>query len=221
MSGAGSGTVQSIGYEELCRILRRAAEAVRAGEAELSRLDSFGGDGDHGTTMSRAMGQMEGAIEGASGSDIKGLLNDIGWAIMGVDGGATGPLLGSLFMGMPEGLGEGESIDPRTLAALFEAGLAGVEKRTRAKVGDKTVIDALVPAVQALRRAAELGRDVRACLGEAAEAAEEGARSTSELVARFGRAKNLGEKSRGTPDPGATSISLIFRGLWEGAQESA
>ena len=203
------------------RMLRKAAARIRESREELSRLDSHGGDGDHGTTMCRAVDQMERALENSPGADIKTLLHDVGWAVMGVDGGATGPLFGSFFMAMAEAAGDAGKLDARSLAALIEAGLAGVQKRTRARVGDKTMIDALEPAVIALRAAADGGADVSAALRRAAEAAEEGARSTADLVARFGRARNLGEKSRGSGDPGAASVSLIFRGFFEGVESSA
>ena len=209
-------TMSTLGYDELVEMLRRASTRVREKQEELSALDSKGGDGDHGTTMVRAMDQLEKAVGEASPPALGPLLQQVGWAIMGVDGGATGPLFGSFFMAMAKGC-EGEQLDAGALASVFEAGLAGVQKNTRAKVGDKTMIDALVPAVAALRGAIDDGAGIEAALERAAEAAEEGARSTVELTARFGRAKNIGEASRGYADPGATSVSLIFRGFHEGA----
>ncbi|MFP4055234.1 MAG: dihydroxyacetone kinase subunit DhaL [Candidatus Brocadiia bacterium] len=205
-----------VGYDQLAAMLRAAAEQVRANHKTLSRLDSHGGDGDHGTTMSRAMGLVEKAIADSESRQLKSLLFDAGWAVMGVDGGATGPLLGTLLMGMAEAVGDKEALDAQDLAATFEAGLAAVQKRTRAQVGDKTLLDALVPAVEALRQYDHCGDDVAAALQQAAEAAHQGARATTELQARFGRAKNLGEKSKGHQDPGATSMALIFRGFAEG-----
>jgi len=199
-------------------MLRGAAAEVKANHEELSRLDSFGGDGDHGTTMVRAMGCMEKAIDAVSTSEVKTLLNDVGWAIMGVDGGATGPLLGMFFMGMAEGA-SGDVVDAETLARMFESGLAKVQKQTKAQVGDKTMIDALVPAVHAMKSAGV--KELADALKCAADAAEQGAASTRELQARFGRAKNIKEKSIGTQDPGATSVALIFRGFWKGAQSNA
>ena len=197
-------------------MLTAAAEHVRANREALSKLDSHGGDGDHGTTMLRAMNALEKMIEASGSSDIKGLLYDAGWAVMGIDGGATGPLFGAFFMGMSEPAEGRDTLDADTLAAMFEAGLASVQKNTRAKVGDKTVIDALVPAVNAMRTASDEGRGVAEALALAAKAAEQGAASTRDLQARFGRAKNIGERSVGAQDPGAKSVSLIFRGFAEG-----
>ncbi len=140
----------------------------------------------------------------------------VGWGVMGIDGGAIGPLLGSFFMAMGP-VAQDASVDRATFAALFEAGLAGLLKSTRARVGDKTLVDALSPAVEALRAATDEGASVADAMGRAADAAERGAESTVELEARFGRAKNLGPNSRGHADPGATSIALLFRGFHEGA----
>lgn len=207
---------ETIGYDECVRMLRAAASQVKNNHETLSKLDSHGGDGDHGTTMVRAMGCLEKAIEAVASRDIQQLLNDVGWAIMGVDGGATGPLLGTLFMSMADAAAGKEALGARDLAAVFEAGLAGVQKRTKAQVGDKTMIDALVPAVAAMRNAAEEDLDIGPVFDRAAEGAAQGAAATKELQARFGRAKNIGEKSIGVQDPGATSMSLIFRGFAEG-----
>jgi dihydroxyacetone kinase-like protein len=209
--------VDAICYDELVLMLRRAAAEIRANHETLSKLDSVGGDGDHGTTMVRAMACMEKAIDACQSRDMGALLNDVGWAIMGVDGGATGPLLGTLFMSMSESVAGRETLDTPTLASAFEAGLAGVRKQTKAQPGDKTMIDALVPAVEGVRA----GADIESALKSAADAAESGAESTKEMQARFGRAKNIREQSIGAADPGATSIAFIFKGFLKGATNNA
>ncbi len=209
-----------ISRSDLIGMLRGGARQVRAERDRLSALDSHGGDGDHGTTMARAMDRLEEAIATTDTPAIGDLLKAVGWAIMGVDGGAIGPLLGSFFMAMGSAAPAASetSIDRDTLAAVFEAGLAGVEKNTRARVGDKTIIDALAPAVAELRAAVDGGAPVPEALERAARAAERGAESTVKLEARFGRAKNIGADSKGHADPGATSIALLFRGFHEGAR---
>jgi dihydroxyacetone kinase-like protein len=206
-----------IGYDELVRMLRCAARRIEENKEVLSRLDSHGGDGDHGTTMARAMTMLVKTVDESDSSSIKDLLQAIGWAIMGVDGGATGPLLGTFFNSLSETI-ESDVLDTTALATAFKAGLSGVEKHTRARVGDKTMIDALVPAVQALLEAAEQGDSPQSALESAAEAAGKGAESTKALQARFGRAKNIGEKSLGHEDPGAVSISILFQAFSEGAK---
>jgi dihydroxyacetone kinase-like protein len=206
----------TIGIEDICRMIRAAADKIRANRDDLSKLDSAIGDGDHGMTISRAMGIAVKVIEESEQKELKGLLKDVGWGVMGVDGGATGPLLGSFLMGLDNGVGEQDVIDCPTLAAMFEAGLAGVRRQSKAQVGDKTMMDALLPAVDAIRQAADEGKSIKEALQNAAEAAESGAVSTKEFKARFGRAKNLGERTIGCQDPGATSMALIFQGFFEG-----
>jgi dihydroxyacetone kinase-like protein len=206
----------TIGIEDICRMIRAAADKIRANRDDLSKLDSAIGDGDHGMTISRAMGIAVKVIEESEQKELKGLLKDVGWGVMGVDGGATGPLLGSFLMGLDNGVGEQDVIDCPTLAAMFEAGLAGVRRQSKAQVGDKTMMDALLPAVDAIRQAADEGKSIKEALQKAAEAAEDGAVSTKEFKARFGRAKNLGDRTIGCQDPGATSMALIFQGFFEG-----
>ncbi len=206
--------------DHFAAMLRQAAAEIRANHELLGKLDSVGGDGDHGTTMVRAMGHLEKAVDAASGG-LKSLLHDVGWGILGVDGGATGPLLGMFFLSMAESLGEEEGLDPAGLAALFEAGLAGVRAQTKAQPGDKTMLDALIPAVAALSAAVPAGREAAEALRLAAEAAELGAAATKDMQARFGRARNIKEQSIGTQDPGATSVSLIFRGFMKGIESYA
>jgi len=211
--------LEKLGYEAAIRMLEGAVSEIRANHEMLSKLDSVGGDGDHGTTMVRAMTSLEKAATGGC-QNLKSLFHDIGWAILGVDGGATGPLLGTFFMSMSEAV-TGETLDASELASVFEAGLAGVQAQSKARIGDKTLIDALVPAVQAIREAAVRGADVTEALRSSAAAAEQGAASTRELQARFGRAKNIKEKSIGSQDPGATSVSLIFKGFQKGIENYA
>jgi dihydroxyacetone kinase-like protein len=208
----------TIGYDEIVRMLRAAVERVQKNKDTLSRLDSVGGDGDHGTTMARAMGNLEKAIAAAKKRDVKALLSYIGWAILGVDGGATGPLFGTFFIGMSESAPGKGAIDAPALAAIFEAGLAALQKQSKAKVGDKTMMDALIPAVAALRAAAAAGKDAATALCDAAAAAQQGADSTKNFAAKFGRAKNLGDRTIGHPDPGAVSTALLFRGFAEGVK---
>jgi dihydroxyacetone kinase-like protein len=207
---------ETIGIEDIGRMIRAAADKIRANRDDLSKLDSAIGDGDHGMTISRAMGIAEKVIEESEKKELKGLLKDVGWGVMGVDGGATGPLLGSFLMGLNNGVGEKDVIDCPTLAVMFEAGLAGVRRQSKAQIGDKTMMDALLPAVDAIRQAADAGKSIEEALQNAAEAAENGAISTKDFQARFGRAKNLGERTIGCQDPGATSMALIFRGFLEG-----
>jgi dihydroxyacetone kinase-like protein len=207
----------SIDREALIGMLRGASGLIRLNQDLLTRYDSAGGDGDHGTTMVRAMDNLEQAIKDGSGTPMKDLLQAIGWAVMGTDGGATGPLWGTFFSGMSDGI-TAETLDGAGLAGAFEAGLKSLQKQTKAKVGDKTMMDALIPAVEAARKAADAGQNPSDVLAQAAQAAKAGAESTKDIAARFGRARNVGAKSIGTPDAGATSVALVFQGLAEAAK---
>ncbi|MCP4691992.1 MAG: dihydroxyacetone kinase subunit L [Desulfobacterales bacterium] len=138
--------------------------------------------------------------------------------VMCIDGGAAGPLLGSLFMGMSDGVADATELDCNGLAAMFEAGLAGLRKQTRARAGDKTMMDALEPAVAAMRAASDAGRPIAEAFSESAAAADKGALATKDRLARFGRAKNLGDRSLGRQDPGAASIALMFSGFADALQ---
>jgi len=208
----------TIGINDFDRMIRSAADKIRANRDELSKMDSAIGDGDHGMTIARAVTIAEKVIDESEKKELKGLLKDVGWGVMGVDGGATGPLLGSFLMGLSNGVDEQNVIDSPTLAAMFEAGLAGVRRQSKAQIGDKTMMDALLPAVDAIRQAVDAGKSIKEALQEAAAAAENGAVSTKEFKARFGRAKNLGDRTIGFQDPGATSMALIFQGFFEGLQ---
>jgi len=193
-----------------------AIERVRSGSAFLSELDSACGDGDHGTTMRRAMGLLEKALAEKEEESLRALIDRLAWTLLGVDGGATGPLLGSFFMGMAEAAGGQSELDCAALASVLEAGLASVQRQTKAQVGDKTMIDALVPAVKALRAGADAGKTLANSLRDAAEAARNGAASTKNMIAKFGKARFSGERTLGHQDAGATSVAMIFEGFCEG-----
>jgi dihydroxyacetone kinase-like protein len=179
-------------------------------------LDSATGDGDHGVTMKRTAEAIRQSVRSCSGGSIGELLEQLGWNVMSVDGGSTSPLWGSLFMGMGEAAAGRAALDAAALAAVFEAGLAKLRTQTPAQPGDKTLLDALVPAVAALRQAADEGAGPRQALAQAAEAAERGAQATRDLQARYGRARNLGPRTIGHVDPGATSIALLLAGVRDG-----
>jgi len=205
----------TIGADGITAMLRTAVAEIRDNEALLSKLDAVTGDGDHGSAMVKAVAAVEKAIGDWDRASLKGLLYDIGWGAMSIDGGSTGPLLGSLFMGMSDGAGDAETLDTAGVAGMFEAGLAKVRKQTKADIGDKTMMDALIPAVAAIRGAADNSAGVDEAMKQAAEAAAKGAESTAELQAKFGRARNLGARTIGHVDPGATSMSIMFKAFSE------
>ena len=144
------------------------------------------------------------------------LLKAAGWRVLSVDGGASSGLLGTFFAGLGDIELCQDSMNCNQLAQAFQAGLRAVSRQTKARPGDKTMMDALIPAVDAISTAAGAGKTIPEALEDAALAARLGAESTRELVARYGRARSLGERTRGYPDAGATSVALIFRGFAEG-----
>lgn len=201
-----------ISISDLKKMLTEAARRLRDRHEYLSQLDCAAGDGDHGTTMLMTSQQIEAAVRDASSQNTRELLQNCGWRVLGVDGGASSALLGTFFAGMAEAASESD-FDCEALAAAFESGLNALMQQSKARPGDKTMMDALVPAVNSLRAAANSGTPVPAALERAAAAAAAGAEATKMLVARFGRAKFLGEKTVGHADPGAVSIALLFSGF--------
>jgi len=202
-----------VGNRELRAMLAAAIAQVRDGCDYLSQLDSFGGDGDHGATMRRAMREIEKTLAAHPDANLSELLGHVGWALLGIDGGATGPLLGSFFLGVADGVGDRESLDTLSLARAFEKGCARVQTQTKAQPGDKTMLDALLPALAALRASAEAGNDGPRALANAADAAARGADATRNWLPKFGKARFSGERTRGHPDPGAASVAMIFAGF--------
>jgi dihydroxyacetone kinase-like protein len=178
---------------------------------ELVRLDTAIGDGDHGTNMDRGMRAAVEKVEATDGDDIGGVLKAVGMALVSKVGGAAGPLYGTLFLQMGMATAGRSELDLAGWADALEAGVKGVQSRGKAELEDKTMIDALVPAVDALRAAAGDGASLGDALARSADAAEEGMKATIPLEARKGRASYLGPRSVGHQDPGATSSHLLLR----------
>jgi phosphoenolpyruvate---glycerone phosphotransferase subunit DhaL len=196
-------------YEQAVDWVRRFAAEIAEHRVELVRLDTAIGDGDHGTNMDRGMKKALEKLEGQQGEDIGAMLKTVGMALVSTVGGAAGPLYGTLFMQMGSAAGGRSELDVAGLAQALEAGVKGVQARGKAEREDKTMVDALLPALEALQQADS--SDEAAALAAAADAAEEGMKATIPLVARKGRASYLGERSAGHQDPGATSTHLLLR----------
>ncbi|PAB59812.1 dihydroxyacetone kinase subunit L [Anaeromicrobium sediminis] len=194
---------------EFKKALSNSCEVLKENVDYLYQLDSATGDGDYGVTI----GKIVKAIEETSKEDIKyysDLFEQIGWNIMGVRSGSAGPLWASLFLGFSKGAGKKEELNLDDTKKLFQCGLDELNHILRVKVGDKTMMDSLIPAVEAILKEEE---SVFNALERGAKAAQNGADSTINLVAKYGRTKNLREKSLGYKDPGAVSIALFFEGL--------
>ena len=190
--------------------LKRGCASVAAAEGELTEIDSHFGDADHGLTMSKIAKAISNAVEGAEGG-IQSMLDDAAMAVMTLNGGSAVPLWNIWLDGMQEAAPEGDEIDVPGLQAIFAKALEELDDMSGAKVGDKTMMDALIPASKII--AAYQGGDEAELLSLAAQAAVQGAEDSKGFVSKFGRAKSYGAQTIGTPDAGAVSMSYFFQGL--------
>jgi phosphoenolpyruvate---glycerone phosphotransferase subunit DhaL len=197
--------------EDVIAALSAAAEVIVAHRDELVELDRVIGDGDHGENMQRGFQTFVVAVTRATPATPGAAVKLLATTLISTVGGAAGPLYGTACLRAATSLGDATELTPDSTVAALRAALGGVVARGKANVGDKTMVDALTPAVDAAARALEGGSDVAGVLAAAADAAEQGADSTVPMVARKGRASYLGERSAGHLDPGARSTSLLLR----------
>jgi phosphoenolpyruvate---glycerone phosphotransferase subunit DhaL len=190
--------------------VRRFAELVAENRDYLTELDAAIGDADHGSNMDRGMKAAVAALDESSPETAAALLKKVGMTLVSKVGGASGPLFGTFFLRMSTSLGDAEGASATDLAAALRAGLGGIVDRGKAEPGDKTMYDALAPAVDALEAALEKDEPLAAALEAARDAAVAGRDATTPMVARKGRASYLGERSAGHQDPGATSVALLI-----------
>ena len=193
--------------------LRAAAGAVAAESDLLTRLDSAIGDGDHGVNLNRGFAAVVAGLDGTAPAAVGAVFVKAGTTLISKVGGASGPLYGSALRALGKALPDGAEVGLPAVAAGLDAGLEAVRKLGGAEPGDKTMVDAFRPALDAFEQAVSAGGDLAAAAAAAARAADEGARATTPMQARKGRASYLGERSVGHQDPGATSTALIFRAL--------
>ena len=202
---------------------RRWIESSAADIAEqrdyLVDLDRAIGDGDHGENMDRGFKAAVEALEQAQPGSVAEVLKTVAKTLMSTVGGAAGPLYGTAFLRASKAAGDG-NLDGAGVAAVIAGALDGIQARGKATTGEKTMVDAWTPALEAARAAAESGSDPAAVLEAAATAAEAGAAATEPLRATKGRASYLGERSIGHLDPGAVSTSLILRAAVRAAGEA-
>lgn len=184
---------------------------VRENRDYLTQLDAAIGDADHGANMDRGFQAVLGKLPTVADKDIGAILKTVGMTLVSTVGGAGGPLYGTLFMQAGQAEAGKTEMTDQDVVALFEAALKGVIVRGKAEPGDKTMVDTLTPAVNALKEAVDGGAPLDEALKQAMTAAEEGMKGTIPLVARKGRASYLGERSAGHQDPGATSSYLLVK----------
>jgi dihydroxyacetone kinase-like protein len=205
MSGDGATIAELDGW------IRDFARRIDEAKQELTDLDSAIGDADHGINMARGMNAVVEKLDAARPATAEALFKTVGMTLVSTVGGASGPLYGTFFLRFAMVCGEVENLPPSDLVKAMRAGLEGVVARGKAEAGDKTMFDALDPAIDALEGGLSNGSHLAEALEQAAAAAEAGRDATIPLVARKGRASYLGERSAGHQDPGATSAAILIR----------
>jgi dihydroxyacetone kinase-like protein len=209
-----------LGGAFVARWIQEVALEIHEQRDYLTQLDAAIGDADHGLNMDRGFAAAVAKIEGETSRPPGELLETVGTTLVLSVGGAAGPLYGSAIRQMGRAL-TSNRFDPETLLVLLRAALEEIQRLGAAQVGDKTIVDALVPAIAAFERGLRGGDDLRAAVGKARAAAEEGMRATVPLQARKGRASYLGPRSVGHQDPGATSTAILIAALERAAEGEA
>ena len=211
---------QTLALKQAGPIVLDLVETINANRAYLSEIDGLIGDGDHGINMSKGFTQCGESLR--AHPTLPGLaegLDTLAMTLLEGIGGSMGPLYGSFFMGLAETLSGKETLDAQLFGEALANGVAGVETVGSAKIGDKTLMDTLVPAREAFQAAVAGGADFSTALTAMIDAAERGWQSTKDLQARIGRAARLGERSIGVLDAGATSCFLILKTLGTSVQQ--
>jgi dihydroxyacetone kinase-like protein len=199
--------------EQIMKWLQAIGHVMEANKEFLTQLDAAIGDADHGINMERGFKKVNSQLSTIADKDIGSIFKSTGMALISSVGGASGPLYGTLFLRAGTVASGKHELNTTELAGVLKAGLSGVIERGKAQVGDKTMVDALTPAVKAFEQAAEDGVGIAEALGQTVAAAEQGMKDTIPLIARKGRASYLGERAIGHQDPGATSVYLIIKAL--------
>ena len=201
---------------EVIQMFKKIALLWNENKDYLSQIDYRFGDGDHGITIGKIASLMEKSIEGWEDDDMETFIEDLGDNTMEIGGGSAGPLYGTMIGGLSGPLEGNRPIDAKILKEMFTECLSAMEDITTAGIGDKTMMDALIPAVDAAQKADD---DIMAILKAAKEAAVRGAKESEQYISRYGRARSYKEQTIGTPDAGAVSTSLFFAGLYDGLKD--
>ena len=195
--------------DELAARLLHACEEVISAEDELTEIDSHFGDADHGLTMVKIGNAIKDAVDESEGG-VQEMLDDVAMGVMVLNGGSAVPLWNTWLDALQEKAPEGDAVDAAQLKEMFAFALEELSEMSGAEVGDKTMMDAFIPACEAI---AACTGDEAALFDAAAAAAQEGAENSKNFPSKFGRAKSYGDKTIGTPDAGAVSMARFFRGL--------
>ena len=207
--------MSTVTKEQVVRWLEATAAVLEANKGYLTDLDSAIGDADHGINMDRGFKKVMEKLPTVADKDIGNILKTVGMTLISSVGGASGPLYGTFYMRGGMAADAKEELDNEDLVNVLQGAVDGIIQRGRAQPGDKTMVDALLPALDALKAAVAEGQGAADALAAAVAAAEQGMKDTIPLQARKGRASYLGERSIGHQDPGATSSHLILNALLE------
>lgn len=199
-------------------ILQKAVSAIQQNKDYLGEVDGLIGDGDHGMNMNKGFTMFGDQIKDKECSFTEGLY-DLGNVLFSQIGGSMGPIYGTLFMSMSEAGEQFDTIDLAGFSQMLSAGLTALQDVVDARLGDKTLMDTLIPAAETLSRAAADGKDFAESLLEMKDSAAAGRDSTKDLIAKFGRSSRLGERSRGVLDAGSVSCCLILCAIADGILE--
>ena len=200
---------------KMIEILKAIAEKIEAEKDYLTELDNEIADGDHGVNMAKGFNAVVAKLDTMAGKDIGSLLKTTGMTLVSTVGGSAGPLYGTAFMKAGAALKDKMEIDGNDLVAAIEAAIGGIKMRGKATTGEKTMLDAICPAYDALKASLEEGEDLKAAMTKAVAAARAGVEYTKTIKATKGRASYIGDRSIGHQDPGATSAMYMFEVILE------
>ncbi len=213
--------MQTIVVDQLQAALIAAGKLIVKNEPLLTEIDSIIGDGDHGTGMETGFSALQEVLSANQYEDIYSLMRDAGITLVKTMGGASGVIFGTLLIAGHDCVRGLREMDADGLIAYFDAGAVSIAKRGRTSPGDKTMLDALLPAIDAMRQMRTKTADIGLLFQAAYEGALQGVEATKAMLPRKGRSKNFREKALGLPDPGAVSVSLILKGMSESVNSGA
>lgn len=205
--------MNTVKTNQVVQVLNNMANIIIKNEVYFCELDSVAGDGDFGMSVAKGFKQLQTEWDELSRDTVGAFLKDAGMIITEYCGGASGPIWGSFFRGAAKIAKGKEEVTLDEIASMFESGVAGIQKRGKAQLGDKTLLDALIPATVALREGATNKATITQAFENAAKAARDGAEKTKTMVANKGRASYVGERSLNHPDAGAMALGIIFTEL--------
>ena len=207
--------MKTIGVAKWQAALIHAADTIIDNEPYLTEVDTIIGDGDHGIGMKRGFCALKKLLEANTYPTMEALCKATGMELVKTMGGASGVIFGTLFIGGLKELGDGNAVSLQQLTNYLDAGCEAIQRRGKARAGQKTMLDALIPAVEALKVQAAQDADIETAFDDAQRAAKEGVEASKSMKSQTGRSKNFQDATIGLPDPGAISTSLIFQALYE------